>query len=71
MENFKKRPSNMIELLIFFIGATLVVSETPPLSEYIRAKEALKEVLPRGADLPKAVRLGRNCEKCKFVTPVL
>ena len=36
----------------------LVSSEVPTLDEYERAKEALKDVLPRGADLPRAVRLG-------------
>lgn len=35
-----------------------VSSEVPSLVEYERAKEALKNVLPRGADLPRAVRLG-------------
>jgi hypothetical protein len=50
------------------MGTTLVVSESPSLSEYNRAKEALKEVIPRGADLPKAVRLGMNYEKYTFVT---
>ena len=43
-------------LLPIFIN--LVSSEVPTLDEYERAKVALKDVLPRGGDLPKAVRLG-------------
>ena len=48
----------MIKFFIYFIGISLTASEAPSLSEYIRAKEALKLVLPRGTNLPKAVRLG-------------
>ena len=45
--------------LLLLFGITLVSSEAPSQVEYIRAKDALKDVLPRGADLPRAVRLGR------------
>ena len=43
-------------LLLVLIN--FVSSEVPSAAEYERAKEALKDVLPRGADLPRAVRLG-------------
>ena len=43
-------------LLLVLIN--FVSSEVPSVAEYERAKEALKNVLPRGADLPRAVRLG-------------
>ena len=48
----------MIRFFIYLFGVSLTASEAPSLSEYIRAKEALKLVLPRGRNLPKAVRLG-------------
>ena len=44
--------------LLLVFGITLVSSEAPSQDEYIRAKDALKDVFPRGGDLPKAVRLG-------------
>ena len=47
------------EFLLLVFGITLVSSEGPSQGEYIRAKDALKNVLPRGGDLPSAVRLGR------------
>ena len=50
----------MIKFLLFIIGVTLVSSEAPSLSEYTRAKEFLKGKLPRGRDLPNAVRLGEK-----------
>ena len=46
-----------VVLLTIFIS--LASSEVPTAEEFERAKEALKDVLPRGADLPKAVRLGK------------
>ena len=49
----------MIKSIFFVIGITSVASEAPSLSEYNRAKTALKEVLPQGGDLPRAVRLGK------------
>merc|ERR1712076_257034 len=61
----------MIKFLLFIIGLTLVSSEAPSLSEYTRAKEFLKGELPRGRDLPKAVRLAFHdcvgpdgCDEC-------
>ena len=50
-------------LLLVLIN--FVSSEVPSVAEYERAKEALKNVLPRGADLPRAVRLGQYSE-CLF-----
>ena len=46
-------------LVLLTILISLASSEVPTSEEYERAKEALKDVLPRGADLPKAVRLGK------------
>ena len=54
--NIASRIHDNMWLLSIFIN--LVSSEVPTLEEYERAKEALKDVLPRGTDLPKAVRLG-------------
>ena len=48
---------SFVVLLTIFIS--LASSEVPTAEEFERAKEALKDVLPRGADLPKAVRLGK------------
>ena len=46
-------------IILLAILISLASSEVPTAEEFERAKEALKDVLPRGADLPKAVRLGK------------
>ena len=51
-----------MKYLILLLGVTLTKSEAPSLEEYQRARTAFLDILDRGNNLPKAVRLGKYME---------